>query len=560
MKRAWCLVWLAAAGCSLDDVSGVLLGAAKGSSQPAPRAHSEEAAAPLAESVYLDAWLPVGEGRCRVEDVARALTETREPPPGQRLRPDVDVVMLHLRCEDARGRPLEPAQALGADLAPRLRLDAGPALTPSERTILSERQPKPLVFELPPGAEPLPNARSFDARTGAPLAPPRYGTARLSLESARERREIVLRERDLTPELDAWLARAATSLAGHEDAPPAEATSRTQVPKKAGPAVKGAAPGAKENAEGVAEAALGAARTLYRDTLEKLAPERLSVTELARDAQGRPLVTLSLDRARNGPGPGPVLSLRFTLEATSGGALQATHVETLKDARNSLACAEDAAALRARARKQAPKQTSSSAHCNVLGLPLPGACEQLPADLRDAALRHQLRCVPGLSAWLRDGGRPLPDDFLLTLRRGRARSALDPTPRYVLSLYANGSVVFHGRSFVHSTERSDGRTSPKLLRGLFARLEELAWFDRRGGSWNAKTCSAKDAGRDVFTVHAGGRERMVIDREGCRGPFSSQELSQLREWIELIAGVSGWTAPYPMDDDARVAEWVVTAD
>jgi hypothetical protein len=226
------------------------------------------------------------------------------------------------------------------------------------------------------------------------------------------------------------------------------------------------------------------------------------------------------------------------------------------DARAALECAEQAAALRARSTAEAVP--TDGARCNVLGVHLPGHCNALDPTLRAAALRLGQRCTPGLPHE-RDA-LAVPPDFQITWRRGRAASSLDHEPRYVLALYGDGSVVFHGRSFVSNTGRNDGRTLPWLVGTVVARLRELDWFERRGGSWNPDACGTQEQRGDLITVHAGTRERMVVDREGCRGPFTARELGELRDLVERVAGIAGWTTPVAEEDTTRVSEWIVNAE
>jgi hypothetical protein len=79
------------------------------------------------------------------------------------------------------------------------------------------------------------------------------------------------------------------------------------------------------------------------------------------------------------------------------------------------------------------------------------------------------------------------------------------------------------------------------LAGLYEQIRALDFFARRGGEYSAERCSPSDEQGDVMTVVAGDRQRMVLNRDGCRGPFSESELTDLRRQIERIAGLSAWT-------------------
>jgi hypothetical protein len=338
----------------------------------------------------------------------------------------------------------------------------------------------------------------------------------------------MLRPRALDAAFDAWLAKTAARLATGplEPSDPSDALERE----------------------------LAAAARSYRAVQERFRPARLALVGLTSGPAGTQVATLALEGARRGSGRTPVASFRFELTRDGGGGYRTQRLLEATDARAALECDDQAEELKKRA------NPSASGSCNVLGLVLPGACDKLPGELRDAVLRHRQRCAPELAPTAEERAPAVPEDFLLTLRRGRGERSLDAAPRYVLSLYANGSVVFHGRNFVRTTERSDGRTASALLRRLHGHLQALDWFGRRGGQWSPKQCGLESGAGDVITVQAHGRQRMVLDRQGCRGPFSAAELSALRQLVEQVGGVSGWTAPEQAEDARGVSEWIVSAD
>jgi hypothetical protein len=55
---------------------------------------------------------------------------------------------------------------------------------------------------------------------------------------------------------------------------------------------------------------------------------------------------------------------------------------------------------------------------------------------------------------------------------------------------------------------------------------------------------------------------MVLERDGCRGPFSREELESFRLQLEAAAGLTGWTRPGALEDSEpeRISEWTVNAD
>ena len=206
------------------------------------------------------------------------------------------------------------------------------------------------------------------------------------------------------------------------------------------------------------------------------------------------------------------------------------------------------------------RSTRSSETCNVLGLLVPGPCREVEPELKTAALSHGLRCTVGRG--LARGGL-VPEDLHITLRRGRGKHALDRRARYTVSLFAkSGAVVFHGKHWVQALGRSDGRTHPELLAGLWQRVRAMDFFDRRG-RWPDEDVDC-DPGSDrpgnLITVRGAGRERMVVDRTACRAPFEAPELEELARHIEALAAVEAWTTPAPLYADPAAQVWTVSGE
>jgi hypothetical protein len=262
----------------------------------------------------------------------------------------------------------------------------------------------------------------------------------------------------------------------------------------------------------------------------------------------------ALSRPRRISSGGEIARFALQLTRDARGSWRVASFENRADARQVLDCRELEAELDARLARahggRARGEPNSEA-CNVLGLLVPGSCGHADPQLIERALAVRTRCHLPHAAEDRRAPAP-PQDFQLSLRRGRPEHGLDRHPRYLLTLFATGQVIFHGRHWVSSQERSDGRTARALVADLYAHLLKLEWFSRRAGA----SCTQSELG-DLITVRAGGRERTVIDREGCRDPFNEAELSELKRRLELIAGVQGWIAPRPGYADGKVEHWTL---
>ncbi len=495
---------------------------------PAPRP-----APNVVAQVFLDEWLDVGSGaRCRVEHAEQVLTEPLSEATGMRVLPDLHALSLSVVCKDRSDAYLPLDHALPRDALWFLRDEDGLPRAPSLRTKLNLSTPQPLVFELSRRQTALPATRSFDLETGHALFSSHGDKLfKLSLESAGEQRQVLLRHRASDAALDAWLSALVAAFSG-------ERTGPLPLPEKD----------------------LKQLRELYRSLRERFLPTRLTLDDLRFTEEQALRVTLTLDRPRAHDAPSPVATLRFLLPGNSARYFEDARLIDVSDGRKTVACQEASSALRARAPDLQPQGAEES--CNLLGLALPVRCDKLPDDLKRDAIALRTRCVPELEHIARITANTLnvPADFQVTLRRGRKSTGFDHSPRFVLSLFGNGAAVFHGRSFVNGIGRSDGRTSQRLLQRLMAQLKELGWFERRGGEWSSTGCSTDNPRGDVLTARAHGKERMVLDRDGCRGPFSAGELSSLSSLIELVGGVSGWIEPERELDRSQVSEWIVNAD
>jgi hypothetical protein len=494
------------------------------------RERSPRAAQPAATTEYfaLGEEFALSAGAlCRVAAARQVLTEPSVPEGASIPAGDLLVARLDLACRDAGERPLEPGRALPDDALVRLTDSLGRELSPSPRTRESEHAPEALVFELDGKADVLQRPRRFDPRSGAPLAALEQGVGTLHLRLNRRHLAVRLREPGRDAALDRWLAHTATTLASraaHAEPEPARA-------------------------------ALVRVQALHDAVLDRFAPRDFTLEGVeSRDAELR--VTLALRHSPLRDAPDPVLRYTLVLGRRADGELELRALDEPRSAARAVACADELHRHDQRIaqafREAAAGDTET---CNLLGALVPGACPRVDPQLLASSLEVRARCLvlPALG----DTRVRVPEDFQLTLRRGKQPSGLDRDPRYVLALYAEGQVVFHGRHWVSATERRDGRTSSEVLAALHARFAALDFFERRGGDWDAEHCSPDDELGNLLTLVAGGRQRMVVDRDGCRGPFTRGELAGLVDAIETAAGLGAWTTPPPAYADRGIQVWTV---
>jgi hypothetical protein len=503
----------------------------------ARRAPTKPEPAP-AKQVYLREWFALPAGgrakRCRVDEAHQVLAESAQLPYAQaHVRPDVPAVQLGVTCEDAGGHAIPSRDALPLD-ATLLLVRGTEARAP--RPPAAGDAPDQLVFELTDATTSyLLSPRRFDARTGRPVVPRETALASLRIKARSLALDVVLRERFQDAAFDRLVDALALGLA--------EETALDAL----------------AHGDGGAAALREVAKT-FGDVRTRFQPARLELADVRADASDAGIrLTFSLTRPRAHARLFEVARLQLGLIRAADGALRVDSFDNRAAARNALQCEELEETLARDLLASRPAAREGSEQCNALGILLPVHCRDVEPNLLARALQVGARCR-ALVDEAPESKTRVPDDFQLTMRRGRSARGLDREPRYVVSLFHQGQVVFHGRHWVTSQERSDGRTSLALLAGLYERVERLDWFERRGGQYDLDGCVPSEDDGDVITVIARGKQRMVLSRDGCRGPFSESELTGLRRHVELVAGIRGWTEPQRTANDGvdpRVEHWAI---
>jgi hypothetical protein len=565
----------------------VLLGACSG--RRARRARPAPAA--VAAQAHLGEWFTSGSGRCQVSGAEPLLTESALLPfPGARVKPDVAALDLSLTCENRLGAAARSREVLPLDALVLLRDPAGRKYAarsesgPREpddgvratREKPAEQGPDHFVFELPESdARSVAAPRRFDADSGEPSVARESAVGTLEIRAPSLAVDVLLRPRFYGASFDAFLDRFARALAHGTaadelatDGPGADELSALSALyaeiQKQFAATRFELVAAAPTAPAATPEPTPAAAPAAPDSAEALAapnpggtPAKSSRADAGATVPDELLAVFALSRPRRAANDGEIARFETRLARDKRGTWHLAGFENRAAARQVLDCRElDASfeARLARAHGERARGDGSAESCNVLGLLIPGSCAHADPELIERALAVRTRChVPRAAEERRT--LALPEDFQLTLRRGRPERGLDHQPRYLLTLFATGQVVFHGRHWVSTRERSDGRTARALVADLYARLSQLDWFTRRASS-AARACTQNEQG-DLISARAHGRERTVVDRAGCRDPFSEAELGELKRRLELIAGVSGFIAPRPEYADDKVEHWTL---
>lgn len=511
--RALGLFALVSGGCAIPSKA----------EKPKPKALSPT------RTLFLNEPFALSGAHCKVGSAKSALVESDSLPyPEARVRPDVRALEVALHCEDARGVVLDSGKVLPHDSVVLLALSGERTLAPRP----DDPARSALIFDLADDIDPeLPSARRFDTSTGRAVVPRERAVARLALRTGSLTLEVPLRQRYQDAALDALVDRLAEALA-----------SKTGLPQLA--------------RDADAERALVQLAAIYEDVRQRFQPARLELTALSAETASPRTITLSLTRPRNHESAFEVARFVLTLAQSEDGALRVQSFDNREAARNALDCDALKDDLQRELALLPSVERKKALSCNALGLLLPVPCAEVEPRLLARALEVGARCGEPFQT-RKSKKSTLPGDFQVTLRRGRPESGLDRSPRYVVSLFHGGQVVFHGKHWVESQERSDGRTDLNLLAGLHGHIRALDFFARRGGEYTPERCNPTDDQGDVMTVVASDKQRMVLNRAGCRGPFSEGELTELRRQVERIAGLSAWTQRAATIGDRDAEQWAI---
>jgi hypothetical protein len=483
--------------------------------------------------IALHSWFPLASVRCRATGLTQRLEE--RPPRRRDVRVQRDVLTLGVRIECEReGRSVVDAESVlaqGVSIAlvgPDGRLHA-PRAAPTEKRDPSTDTAAVLQFELLRG-EPLARARSvYDAQSGEPKHIGPEGLYTLRLTRNGERIEVRLRYAFDGPVLDQFMGSVIGALVRRE-----------ALPTDAG----------DEQAARVQQVQAAFTELFARYRPRSLRVDALPLSDDRLDAS----ITLT-DLGRKFEAPAPLrIGLRLSF---AQGALHIVDAVDPTPLRKFVECAtleaELAEAL-SLAAEIGPGVGQPDAECTLLDYRLPSVCSAVPLRLRQQVLRVSEQCDG--AHFPEAAPKPVPADFLAVLRHGHKARGLGRDTRISLRVYGSGATVFQ-RGNAHDT-RAEGLTSPGLVQRLYGLVEELAFLDRKGGAIDGKRCGPHAAEGDAVTISLRGRERTLVDYPGCRGAFSSEELTRLSLAIGAVGGLEGFTSPVRPQRDARVSVWTVS--
>ena len=134
----------------------------------------------------------------------------------------------------------------------------------------------------------------------------------------------------------------------------------------------------------------------------------------------------------------------------------------------------------------------------------------------------------------------LPADTLIVLQRGACehRCAV-----YKVIIFADGSVIFEGRSYVRRSGLVRSNISLEVVRQLLDEAAAMRFFDlkERFGDGSATGCdsSRSDAPTAIVSVGSAGTSKTVVHDLRCVGA-ESERLRQFEEKIDKAVNAARW--------------------
>ncbi len=133
----------------------------------------------------------------------------------------------------------------------------------------------------------------------------------------------------------------------------------------------------------------------------------------------------------------------------------------------------------------------------------------------------------------------IPADTEIVLERQRCDLRC---PVYKLTISADGSVVYEGRSFVKRTGIVRGSIGKEKLSELIAEIERINYFSLQDKYIPGAECPqvATDYPTAITAVRFNGRSKTIQHYHGCTGADVLQELTDLESKIDQAVNTQQW--------------------
>lgn len=111
-------------------------------------------------------------------------------------------------------------------------------------------------------------------------------------------------------------------------------------------------------------------------------------------------------------------------------------------------------------------------------------------------------------------------------------------PAYTLTIHKNGEVTFNGKEFVEYKEIATGEMSQEKLDNLIEKINDSPFMEMP----SSPECETQytDMPSVFLTIKLDGKRNSLSHYHGCKGFEHEEELYDLEEAIDSLAGVKKW--------------------
>jgi uncharacterized protein DUF6438 len=129
-----------------------------------------------------------------------------------------------------------------------------------------------------------------------------------------------------------------------------------------------------------------------------------------------------------------------------------------------------------------------------------------------------------------------PSQVVITIKR---ETALGCTPDYAAEIYADGTVVYHGKACVKVTGERRHKITPDRVAQLAKAFRQADYFSFRDSyEFDERGMSVTDGARTTTSISLNGKYKKVVDYR-----YPPKQLVALEDLIDRLAGLYEYIGP-----------------
>lgn len=143
--------------------------------------------------------------------------------------------------------------------------------------------------------------------------------------------------------------------------------------------------------------------------------------------------------------------------------------------------------------------------------------------------------------------RPIPPDTVISLQRERGNCDVGDCPVYRVLIFADGDVIWQGRSRVARPGLLLSHVEPDRIRALMQDFESIDFFRLEniyGFRGSGCRSSQPDRSTVFISLTTGGRSKVLWHHDGCVGEVSAK-LTTLENSIDRAVNAVRWIKGAP---------------